>query len=87
MSTTYKKKAPSAKKVTKSELEQLQNFVSKLNNGALQIGNLELQKDSVLKQVNMVRQDLSTFQVGLKEKYGDVKVDIETGKINVNIIE
>ena len=87
MSTTYKKKAPSAKKVTKSELEQLQNFVSKLNNGALQIGNLELQKDSVLKQVNMVRQDLSAFQVGLKEKYGDVKVDIETGKINVNIIE
>tara|TARA_R100001509_G_scaffold150444_1_gene109421 strand:- start:1085 stop:1348 length:264 start_codon:yes stop_codon:yes gene_type:complete len=87
MSTTYKKKAPVAKKVTKEELKQLQEFVAKLNNGAMQVGNLELQKDSILKSIDLVRGDLTQFQIGLKEKYGDVKVDIETGKINVNIIE
>ena len=87
MGKTYSKKAPAAKQVTKEELKQLQEFVSKLNNASLQIGNLEMQKSSLLKAVDLVRNDLSAFQVGLKEKYGDVKVDIETGKINVNIIE
>ena len=87
MGKTYSKKAPATKQVTKEELKQLQEFVSKLNNASLQIGNLEMQKNSLLKAVDLVRNDLNGFQVGLKEKYGDVKVDLETGKININIIE
>jgi len=35
---------------------------------------------------NPFRDDFSMSKI-VKEKYGDVKVDIETGKINVNIIE
>ena len=31
MAKTYSKKAPASKKVTKAELEQLKNFISKLN--------------------------------------------------------
>jgi len=87
MGKTYSKKAPDAKKVTKEELKQLQEFVSKLNNASLQIGNLELQKNGLLKSVDIVRNNLTNFQMSLKERYGDVKVDIETGKISVNIIE
>ena len=87
MGKTYSKKAPDAKKVTKEELKQLQEFVSKLNNASLQIGNLELQKNGLLKSVDIVRNNLTNFQMILKERYGDVKVDIETGKISVNIIE
>ena len=73
MAKTYKKKAPKEKlptELTKEELEVLQNIVKKLNNGSLQVGNLEIQKASLLNHINLVQQDLANFQNGLKEKYG-----------------
>ena len=87
MAKTYSKKAPSAKKVTKDELEQLQEFVQKINNGTLQIGNLELQKHGLLHAVSLVESDLKAFQTSLKEKYGNVNVNIQSGKIESNLIK
>tara|TARA_Y100001937_G_scaffold122231_1_gene182268 strand:- start:627 stop:860 length:234 start_codon:yes stop_codon:yes gene_type:complete len=76
-----------AKKVTKSELEQIQNFVKQINNGTNQLGQLEIQKHGVLHILSKVQGDLSMFQNELKEKYGDVKIDLQTGKLESNIIE
>ena len=87
MAKTYSKKAPVTKKVTKDELQMLQSFVQKINNGVAQVGNLELQKHQILHAVTLVQKDLSDFQVGLKETYGEVNIDIKTGKIESNIIE
>ena len=47
MGKTYKKKAPVTKEVTKDELQMLQSFVQKINNGVAQVGNLELQKHQI----------------------------------------
>lgn len=88
MAKTYKKKAPKAKiptELTKEELEVLQNIVKKLNNGSLQVGSLEIQKAGLLNQISIIQQDLANFQNGLKEKYGDVKVNMQTGKFESNI--
>ena len=63
------------------------NIIKKLNNGSLQVGNLEIQKASLLNHINLVQQDLANFQNGLKEKYGDVKVNMQTGKFESNIEE
>ena len=53
MSTTYKKKAPVAKKVTKEELKQLQEFVAKLNNGAIYHNTIQI-GINVIQHINTV---------------------------------
>ena len=76
-----------AKKVTKEELEQIQDFVKKINSATNQIGQIEIQKHSVLHFLSQAQNDLSLLQNQLKDKYGDVKVNLQTGKIESNIIE
>mgnify|MGYP003136006981 FL=1 len=88
MGKTYKKKAPAVKKqVTKEELEKLQDLVKKINNGVLQIGNLEMDKQRLAAAVNIVKNDLQVFQNSLQEKYGEVNVNIQTGEIESNLIK
>jgi len=76
-----------ANKVNKNELEQIQMFVKKINNGTNQLGQIEVEKHGILHALNQVQNDLSVFQNELKEKYGDVKVNLQTGKLESNIVE
>jgi|TARA_B100000035_G_C20644860_1_gene398312 hypothetical protein len=76
-----------ANKVNKNELEQIQMFVKKINNGTNQLGQIEIEKHGILHALNQVQNDLSIFQNELKEKYGDVKVNLQTGKLESNIVE
>ena len=62
---SYKKKAP-VQKVTKEELKQIQNFVSQLKNGAMRVGEIEIEKHNVLHSVNQIQSDLGIFQNNLK---------------------
>ena len=48
-----------AKKVTKAELEQIQDFVKKINSATNQIGQIEIQKHSVLHILSQAQNDLS----------------------------
>jgi len=76
-----------ANKVNKNELKQIQMFVKKINNGTSQLGQIEIEKHGILHALNQVQNDLSIFQNELKEKYGDVKVNLQTGKLESNIVE
>tara|TARA_R100000231_G_scaffold46983_1_gene40421 strand:- start:57 stop:290 length:234 start_codon:yes stop_codon:yes gene_type:complete len=76
-----------ANKVNKNELKQIQMFVKKINNGTNQLGQIEIEKHGILHALNQVQNDLSIFQNELKEKYGDVKVNLQTGKLESNIVE
>jgi len=66
-------------KISQEQLEELQQIVGKLNNAASQIGNLELQKTSLIQSASEVQVDLNKMQVKLEEKYGKIKIDITTG--------
>lgn len=66
-------------KITPEQLEELQGFVSQLNNAATQIGNLELRKHQVQHAASEVQSDLNKFQVKLEEKYGKVQINIQDG--------
>jgi len=66
-------------KITQEQLEELQKGVSEINQIALQIGNLELQKHSLLHQGVEKQQDLGKFQNKLQEKYGPVSINIQDG--------
>ena len=66
-------------KISQEQLEELQGYVGKLNNAASQIGNLELQKHQLNHAAAEVQSDLQKFQAKLEEKYGKIKIDIQTG--------
>ena len=66
-------------KISQEQLEELQGYVGKLNNAANQIGNLEMQKHQLNHAAAEVQNDLQKFQAKLEEKYGKIKIDIQTG--------
>lgn len=69
----------SENKITQEQLEELQGYVGKLNNAATQIGNLEMQKHQLQHLSAEINSDLNKFQQKLKEKYGDIQVNIQDG--------
>ena len=69
----------SENKITQEQLEELQSYVGKLNNAANQIGNLEMQKHQLQHAAAEVQNDLNKFQQKLKEKYGDIQINIQDG--------
>ena len=69
----------SENKITQEQLEELQGYVGKLNNAANQIGNLEMQKHQLQHAAAEIQNDLNKFQQKLKEKYGDIQINIQDG--------
>ena len=68
-------------KIEKEELESIQDLVRQINNGQLQIGQIETQKHTLLHQIAEVQKSLKEFQDKLEESYGKVNVNIVDGTI------
>lgn len=76
------------KKLTQEELKQLQDFQQNSEILIAQLGQLTFQKlqlektENILKQKHeeLIKQELKISTL-LKEKYGDVNIDIKTGEI------
>jgi len=66
-------------KISQEHLEELQDSVSKINQVALEIGNIELRKHTLLHQGVELQGDLQKFQVKLEDKYGKVSINIQDG--------
>ena len=71
----------SKKKITKEELEELQAKISVLNNLQYKLGALAVDQNKVLKAFDTVREELKTMQIGLKETYGNVSINVEDGSL------
>ena len=70
------------KKVEEKELQELQNLNSEFVNKKAQLGDLEIQKSLVLKQVESIRIDFSKLEKVLLEKYGENSViNLQTGEV------
>jgi hypothetical protein len=70
------------KKVEEKELQELQNLNSEFVNKKAQLGDLEIQKSLVLKQVESIRVDFGKLEQVLLEKYGENSViNLQTGEI------
>jgi len=68
-------------KLKKQELEDLRTKVDKVNKLQIQIGGLELQKHDLLHATMAAVSDLESVQKNLKEIYGEITVNIDTGEI------
>jgi len=87
MATTKKKEKivdlkPKAEKVTKEQLEKIQNIVDRINNAQMNIGQLESRKHQLLHMIAGVNDELHLLQNELEKEYGTNDVNIQDGTIN-----
>lgn len=66
-------------KITEEQLQKLQNIVSTLNQAQMQLGQLEVEKHTLLHQTGEIQNQLREFQKELEEEYGKVSVNIQDG--------
>jgi len=69
-------------KITDEELKELQEINAEFNKRKAALGELEMQKHSILHQVDALNKSFAELEKKLVEKYGtDVTIDISTGDI------
>lgn len=69
-------------KLEAEELSQLQELQSTFQGYKMQLGELELQKSMLLKEVDDVKEDFNKLENKFIEKYGlDSVINIKTGEI------
>ena len=67
-------------KITDEQLKQLQEQVNTINQNQLQIGNLEVQKHTLVNNGVELKNQLRVIQDELEKEYGKVTVNISTGE-------
>jgi len=68
--------------VTQEELKKIQQMSSEFNQAKIALGDIELQKQSILKRIDAMRLEFSYNEKKLIEKYGeDAVINIQTGQI------
>jgi|TARA_R100000458_G_C8135810_1_gene148954 hypothetical protein len=70
-----------AKKITKEELENLNKVIKTNNNLQMQVGGIEVEKTRLLSAMLQGQNEFQKLQDELKEKYGDVTVNLQTGDL------
>jgi hypothetical protein len=69
-------------KLNTEELSQLQELQNKFQGYKMQLGELEMQKSTILREVDEVRVDFNKLESEFIEKYGlDSVINIKTGEI------
>ena len=81
-----KRKTPKVKdlrpeKITKEQLNKLQNVVRAIKESQQQIGMLESQKHALLHDVMQLQDMIGKIQQELKEEYGNIDINISDGAI------
>ena len=70
-----------AKKITSTELKDMQGIIQAINNSQLQLGNIEMQKLDAANYAFKCRAELQPFNQKLEKKYGKVSVSITDGAL------
>tara|TARA_R100000458_G_C8024144_1_gene82540 strand:+ start:90 stop:356 length:267 start_codon:yes stop_codon:yes gene_type:complete len=70
-----------ATNITQEELEELQGRVRHINDLQMRIGNLILQQNDMVTNTMNAQEELNQFQKKLRDKYGDISVNINDGNI------
>ena len=81
-------------KVTQEELQGIQDAERKIQDVTYQLGDLQLVKLNVEKNEEALKQkfqsiidERNVLVSELKEKYGDVSIDLNTGKFTENAVD
>lgn len=71
------------KKIAKKELDQLQGLVAYIRDIEAKIGSFEIEKAKYINQHDVSQNELNEIRSQLKEKYGDINVNLSTGEYEV----
>jgi hypothetical protein len=68
--------------VLQEELEKIQGMNSFFAKAKMELGDIELSKQGVLNQINIMRQEFSEYEKMLISKYGqDSVINLQTGEV------
>ena len=67
------------KRISESQLKDLQQKVSNIQKLQSQVGSIEAQKHIVLHQLLIVQDELQKLQVVLQDEYGKININIQDG--------
>lgn len=68
--------------LTKEELGKIQEMNTEFTKLKMAIGDVELQKSSLLKAVDALKADFASHELALIEKYGkDSVINVQTGEV------
>lgn len=74
-----------AKTINAEQLKKLQNFNVFMEKARLSLGELsiqyEFQKADILSQIAVQQKNFNELEKSIKEEYGDIIINIETGEI------
>ncbi len=77
-----------AKKIAKEKLEAIQALNTEFNKTKSQLGDLELQKYSIMKRIEQIKTEFQEHEKSLMEKYGETAViNLETGEVKEKELE
>ena len=82
-----KRKTPKAKNlkptsITQEELQFVQAIISPINKAQTELGRLETRKHSILHEIISLNDRLQEKNSELREKYGNVNINIQDGTID-----
>ena len=70
------------KKITKEQLDRVQETVNNINRAQLEIGTIEVRKHEIMHNIAGSREELITLQSEFEKEYGTYDVNIKDGTIN-----
>jgi len=71
-----------SRKLTEEELTRVQEMTNEFNKLKLAIGDVELNKQSLLKLIDTLKEDFAAHEQILIQKYGsDAVINIQTGQV------
>jgi len=70
------------KQLESNEFDQLRQLVERRRTLEQDIAQVEMHKLKKVVEYEAVMTELGDFQAGLHTKYGDVKINMQTGQIN-----
>ena len=69
-------------KITKEQLDRVQETVNNINRAHLEIGTIEVRKHEIMHNIAGSREELITLQSEFEKEYGTYDVNIKDGTIN-----
>ena len=68
--------------LSKEELGKIQEMNNEFTKAKLALGDLEMQKQNVLKSIEVLRGEFAKHEIELIEKYGqDSVINVQTGEV------
>ena len=69
-------------KISKEQLDKVQNTVNNINRVQLEIGSIEVRKHEMMHNIAGLRDELTLLQGEFEKEYGTFDINIQDGTIN-----